>query len=672
MLLAVLIAAGLIGLDIAYGRAGLAQWPFHFNIVAYVVVGALIIIRRPQNRIGRLCLAIGWLSIAAQGVPALERYFSANPAPPPGLLPLIARLSLSLAQGMAMLMFIYLPLLFPDGRFLTGRWRRFGQWYAMLVALPICLALIKPGPMLDWANSGAFTYENPLGVRWTWLENVSAETLFFAWSVPTLLATFAAIGSLVLRWRRSGGDTRQQIKWVVYFLSSVVALYMLYELLGQLVVRALFETPLSDMFAAVAFLGFPLVIGLAVFKYRLYDIDVIINRTLVYGGLTALITAVYVLVVVGMGALFQSRDDLLLALLATGLIAVLFQPLRDRLQRAANRLMFGERDDPYAVLSQLSQQLQGTAVPAETLQTVVETIAKTLKLSYVAIELLEQGEEIGRASVGEAVGGPVELPLRYQNEAVGRLLVSPRSPGERFTAKERQLLADIAGQAGAVASATRLMLALQRSREGLVLAREEERRRIRRDLHDELGPTLAGQTLKLDTLLELLADDPQAATEQVRALKTQNQHIVADIRRLVYELRPPTLDELGLLGALQVHVAQLDENGVLDISIKAVPEPLPALPAAIEVAAYRIALEAVTNVIRHAAASQCRVELATNRTHLALLICDDGVGLSPDFQAGVGLASMRQRAEELGGRCNVSGAPSGGTVLQVHLPLPEE
>jgi signal transduction histidine kinase len=314
--------------------------------------------------------------------------------------------------------------------------------------------------------------------------------------------------------------------------------------------------------------------------------------------------------------------------------------------------MFGQRDDPYAVLSHLSQQLQTTAVPAETLTSIVETIAATLKLPYVAIELVEQEAQIGQAAVGEPLGETVELPLRYQKETVGRLIVSPRALGEKFTAKEQQLLADIAAQTGPVASATRLTLALQRSRERLVLAREEERRRIRRDLHDGLGPTMASQTLKMDTVLDLLAeDDVQTAGQHVRQLKSQTQQMVADIRRLVYELRPPALDELGLLEALRAHVAQMSgANGRLRISIEASPEPLPALPAAIEVAAYRIALEGVTNVIRHAQARDCRVRFVVTEaeppSRLVLTVTDDGLGLPAKFQSGVGLTSMRERAEE--------------------------
>jgi signal transduction histidine kinase len=277
--------------------------------------------------------------------------------------------------------------------------------------------------------------------------------------------------------------------------------------------------------------------------------------------------------------------------------------------------------------------------------------------------------------VGEPLGETVELPLRYQKETVGRLIVSPRAPGEKFTAKEQQLLADIAGQIGPVASATRLTLALQRSRERLVLAREEERRRIRRDLHDGFGPTLASQTLKLDTVLEQLAEhDIQSAERHVAQLKSQTQEMVADIRRLVYELRPPALDELGLLEALRAHMAQVSgASGRLHISIEASPEPLPALPAAIEVAAYRIALEGVTNVIRHAEARECQVRFvvaeAEQPPQLIITVADDGRGLPATFHPGVGLTSMRERAAELGGTYAMSVPGQAGTLITAVLPF---
>ncbi|MDX1524516.1 MAG: histidine kinase, partial [Anaerolineae bacterium] len=459
--------------------------------------------------------------------------------------------------------------------------------------------------------------------------------------------------------KQANSVERQQTKWIIFGVVILALTIILWVPIfgGILSIPGGRPRLLANVsgwtFIQLGGYFLPVAITIAILRYRLWNIDLIINRTLVYGGLTLAVVLIYTLTVGGLGLLFQTSGNFVISLLATALIAIAFQPARERLQRGVNRLMFGQRDDPYAVLSHLSQQLQTTAVPTETLNSIVETIAATLKLPYAAIELVEQTEQIGQAVVGEPVAELVELPLRYQKETVGRLLVSPRALGEKFTAQEEKLLADIAAQTGPVASATRLTLALQRSREKLVLAREEERRRIRRDLHDGLGPTLAGQTLKFDTVLDLLADDPQTARQQVKQLKSQTQQMVADIRRLVYELRPPALDELGLLEALRAHVAQMEgSNGRLRISIEAAPEPLPALPAALEVAAYRIALEGVTNVIRHAQARECRLRFVVNEVeppNLTVTITDDGLGLPAKFQSGVGLISMRERAEELGG-----------------------
>jgi signal transduction histidine kinase len=361
----------------------------------------------------------------------------------------------------------------------------------------VAIAQIAKGLLPDFSQDNGFgtfySLANPFGLSQlpAWWYSLFRSTSVLAVSFLAL----AGITSMILRLKRAQGDERQQMKWLAYFLATAVVVPLfVFELPGAMLYPQIFETIWYDLILLVVFLGFPLTIGIAIFKYRLYAIDLIINRTLVYGGLTLVVVSIYVFTVGLLSQLFQTSSSLAISLIATGLIAVAFHPVRERFQRGVNRLMFGERDDPYAVLSHLSQRLQNTAVPAETLSSIVETIAATLKLPYVAIELVEQEEEIGRASVGDPIGDPVELPLRYQNETVGRLVVSPRSPGESFTAEERQLLADIAGQTGAVASATRLMLALQRSRETLVLAREEERRLIRRDLHDGLGPTRASQT----------------------------------------------------------------------------------------------------------------------------------------------------------------------------------
>jgi signal transduction histidine kinase len=365
-------------------------------------------------------------------------------------------------------------------------------------------------------------------------------------------------------------------------------------------------------------------------------------------------------------------------------VAVVFQPLRGRLQRGVNRLMYGERDDPYAVISRLGKRLEAAIEPEAALETVVETIAQALKLPYVAILLAEEGQFRTAAAYGSPAGEPEALPLVYQREEVGRLVLSPRAPGETFSDADRALLEDLARQAEVAVHAVRLTTDLQRSREQLVAGREEERRRLRRDLHDGLGPTLASLALRLDAARKLVRRKPGDAEELLSRLKDQTQDTVGDVRRLVYGLRPPALDDLGPLAAVRQQAAghgfvahdgsppdEAIEKGRVVFALEASEDLLP-LPAAVEVAAYRIIQEAMTNVARHAHARTCRVRLSVDQTGgvLELETTDDGVGMPEDRRAGVGLSSMRERAEELGGTLVVEPGPKGGTRVLARLPVP--
>lgn len=402
-------------------------------------------------------------------------------------------------------------------------------------------------------------------------------------------------------------------------------------------------------------------------RYRLFDIHLLINRTLVYGALTAIIIGIYALVVGLLGLLFeQETRNLGLSLLATGLIAVLVQPLRIRLQQGVNRLMYGERDDPYAVVARLGQRLKGAFAPEEVLPAIVETVAQALKLPYAAISLKQGDEFVTAAAYGSPPHAPAMLPLIYQGEIIGQLFVAPRAPGEPFSPADWRLLQDITHQAGVAAYGVRLTAELQYSREQLVTAREEERRRLQRDLHDGLGPALAGLMLKLDAAHNQLRHNPAVAENLLLELKAQTQAIILDIRRLVYDLRPPVLDQLGLIQAIRERAAAYERAGDLQVIIKT-PERLPPLPAAVEVAAYRIVQEALTNVALHAQAQSCTIRLLLDDM-LKVEIIDDGCGLPADCHTGVGLTSMRERAAELGGSCIIE-TISGRTRVMARLPL---
>jgi signal transduction histidine kinase len=505
----------------------------------------------------------------------------------------------------------------------------------------------------------------PRWTRWVFLFSLLAAFSFLAspeWlailGVVGLPQFFLAMYAQVYRYRRVSSDAeRQQTKWVVFGVLMQGVIFVI----GLLIYKKMVP-PLINII--------PLVLAIAILRSRLWDIDLIINRTLVYGALTAGIVALYVLLVGALSLLSQTTGNLLISLLATGLIAFLFQPLRERLQRGVNRLVYGERDDPYAVLSRLGQRLEAAYAPESVLPTIVETLAQTLKLPYVAIALNQGGEFKIAAEFGHSKNESISLPFIHQGEPIGELILAPRTPGEHFTISERQLLDDLARQTGVAAHAVRLTADLQRSRERLVAAREEERRRLRRDLHDGLGPQLASLALKLEAARNRMADDPQAAA-LLTDLSTRTQDAVTDIRRLVYALRPPTLDELGLVMALREGTMQYNQPGAngLNITFDA-PENLPPLPAAVEVAVYRIAQEALTNVIRHAEAHTCcvRVRVDDSAGLLCLEVQDDGKGLPIKRRAGVGLNSMRERAEELGGSFMITSGSTGGTLLTAHLP----
>lgn len=520
-------------------------------------------------------------------------------------------------------------------------------------------------------------------------------TLFVGWfspgsslAKPSQIAGFAVMcgfgaGVLALgyRYRRvSGAVQRRQIRWVV-FGTAVAAAVQIGLMLADSIFPALTHPGVPALVWSMTFytgvaLGYllvPITISIAILRYRLWDIDAVISRTLVYGALTAVVGGLYVLIVGGLGSLLHGRGGLPISLAATGLVAVLFAPLRARLQRGVNRLMYGERDDPYVVLSRLGQRLEATLAPDAVLPTIVQTVKEALRIPFAAIEIRRVDELVLVASAGQPVGEAARLPLAYRGELVGELLLGARAGEQSFGAADRRLLEDLARQIGVAVHALRLRdealgLAadLQRSREGLVTAREEERRRLRRDLHDGLGPQLASLTMKAEAARDLLPTDPATTDALLADIIEQTQTSVADIRRLVYGLRPPALDDLGLLAALRAHAAQYN-HGTLQVTIVA-PEHLPPLPAAVEVAAYRIVQEALANVARHSKARNCSVHIRVDEDRLSLEVTDDGRGIPEGRKAGVGLTSMRERAAELGGELCIERLSTGGTHVCAHLP----
>ena len=613
--------------------------------LGFAVVGALIVSRRTDQVLGWIYLGCATAMATTLFVLEYAEFgLVTRPEGVPGALVAAWVSAWVWALGFAPLFTVGL-LLFPDSRLPSRNWLPAAGLSVLAV---LCLALppaLAPGPL---ANHAVAT--NPLGIEWA---DPVLGVLARAGFPLMLVGLVAGVAALVVRWVRApaAGVLRRQIALLLVPAAGVCV-----ALLSELLMDEGASWPAAFV-VMVAMSSVPVAIGVAILRHHLYDIDVVLNRSLVYVGLTLGVIALYATTLWLLGHQLGSGTT---GVVATGVVAALVLPLRTALQHLVDRTMYGDRGDPYAALSRLTTRLQGAAAPGESLAAVAEAIAASLRLPYVAVETSDGL----LASAGHPNGTkPVEWPLTHQGAHVGRLLVEGRDR-RQLSARDQVLLADLARPAGAAVHAAGLADALRASRRGLVQAREEERRRLRRDLHDGLGPTLAGVGLGLDVAAELIDRDPVQARLLLTDLKREATGAVDDIRRLVYDLRPPSLDELGLVAALQQQTERVSvRTPGLEVLVDA-PHSLPRLSAATEVAAYRIAMEAVSNTVRHGHATHCEVQLRADAGLLRLEVTDDGVGIAEGTRPGVGIAAMRERAAEIGGECRVDmcGPPGSRTV----------
>ncbi|MFD1957391.1 sensor histidine kinase [Paenibacillus thailandensis] len=491
-------------------------------------------------------------------------------------------------------------------------------------------------------------------------------------------------------------EEKQQTKWVVFGLSLSITGLLAVSAAPLLYDRHFYETASPEAMLALdvavllVMLPIPVTLGISMLRKRLWDIDPIVNRTLLYGCLSAAVVATYSLTVWYLSYLFRSDPGMISSLIGAGIVAVVFAPLKEKLQRGVNRLVYGVQTDPFSVLEKLGNRLKEPSSPEAVLDLVVRTVKDSLRLPYAAIHVTHQGEAQRMASAGFEAGGKVsQLPLVAGGQELGSLLVCTRGPEESFSDADWKLLNILARQAGVVVQGVkqamdiRMLLGdLQEMREQLIFAREEERRSIRKNLHDDIAPRLAAMRLTSDLVVDWIRKDPNKAIDIMNKFKQDIGETVNEIRGIVYDLRPQALDELGLSGAIGQRVEQLLQlQRVKDIAAAEplrveldLPEQLPPLPAAVEVGAYRIVTEAMLNVVKHARASFClvRIVLMEGDGMMKIDIVDNGVGLgaSPAQQeGGLGLFSLRERAEELGGRCTIESAEAGGTHVSAALPL---
>ncbi|MEV1244471.1 histidine kinase [Nonomuraea sp. NPDC049750] len=642
----VVLAAGLFGIAVAEvavavigsavaGMTWIEAWD-HFVVtnaamgLSFPIGGVLVAWHRPRNPVGWLLLAagIGHATTAAI-VPLAEA--GVRDGWPGGLIrTLVTVASWAWPWSIGLCLPLILQL-FPDGRPVFRRL----MWATVVTSPLFALEMgTSPDPVVD-------------GIPGYLIIHADLDPLWTAVEVRGLAAMAVGLVALVVRYQRGDEQRRRQLLWLMQAVLLVLIVLVPWGVLQNAPVYVLLAIPLI-----------PAAMTVAILRHQLLDIRLVLSRTVLYALLTAAVVASYVGLVALLDNVMRREAGLGSSAAVTVLIAVGFNPVRVRLQRIVDRIVYGDRADPVRAVSRVGARLD-TGLPG-----VLEAVREALRLPFAALRT--DDTEVA------ACGAPPELlhtiPLTYGGVRVGEVVIGLRAGEKRLGGPDRAVLELLAAPLSVAVHAVALSEQLQRSREALVAAREEERRRLRRDLHDGLGPVLTGVTFKADAAGNLLATDPSSARALLTELRTETAQAIDDIRRLVYDLRPPALDDLGLAGAIRQRAAQLERPG---LTVRVEATGLPALPAAVEAAAYRIAVEALTNAVRHSSAGRVRIRIHADghpaAHYLHVEVADDGSG-SGAWPPGVGMRSMRERAAELGGTCIAGPEPTGGRVTAT-LPL---
>jgi signal transduction histidine kinase len=654
------------------GEDRIGDLGFTLLTATFGVAGVAILRRQPQNRVGWILLSIGAAWAAGN---AFENY---------GSLALSRRLpgaaaSLSISAGWwvppIMLMGTVLLLRFPDGRLTGERWRLVERIAVVSATAMYLLILIAPGTLAD---SGYPNIVNPFGIRpLAWFtENATAIVVI----LPLVIVASAV--NLVQRFRRSSGIERLQLKWLVAAGAVVASIYLVamvvstpYPWLGT-------DTPgwvYAIQLAALCSFGLiPLALGVAVLRYRLYEIDVVINKALVYGSLAAFITVAYVGIVVGIGHVLGRTRDVALSVVATAVVAVAFAPVKERMQRLANRLVYGRRAAPYDVLAHLSSRITGAFETDDVLPRLARLLVDGTGAAHVEI-WLRVGDRIRRTSdwphgdggvrelalvrgeLPEIAGASYVAAVRDEGELFGAIAVR-KTPGDPVTPPEQALTEDVARQAALLLRNVRLIEELRASRERIVAAQDDERRRLERDIHDGAQQQLV--TLSLATRLaqsELGPDAPTALSDLLERAIDESKQALAELRELARGIHPRILTERGLPAAIR----SLAERSPVPVTVDTETED--RLPEAVEATAYFAVSEALQNVAKYANASAVVVTAERQNGSLVVRVSDDGVG-GADPSKGSGLRGLLDRIDAVGGRLEVDSPPGEGTCLTVALP----
>ncbi|HEX6262586.1 MAG TPA: histidine kinase [Actinomycetota bacterium] len=666
-LAAVAVALSVVGIALAV--AGRRDVGFNLavllvGVAPFMSVGALVASRFPRNPIGWIFCAVGLLQAlqVASYEYAVEAVIERDGALPlGGLAAWISALAWMPSLG---LLTTYLFLLFPDGHPPSPRWRWVGWTGGIGLGAVVVAAMVGNAT----GTPRALLSEEPLEYP------PLVGALLLLGFVTVLVASVASVASLVVRYRRSRGDEREQLKWVAFAATfALVAIAVQFVPVGW-----------PDWFQLLVGLGFlavPVASGVAILKHRLYDIDVVINKTVVYGALAAFVTVVYVGIVAGIGSLVGSGGNAFLTIVATAIIALLFQPARVRARHFANRLVYGKRATPYEVLSRLAQGMGSQYSADDALPSLARVLGEGTGAARAEVwlrvgsdlrpaaswpddvEPRQRSIALADGDLPPIVGADLTLPVKHEGEVLGALAISmPR--GETVTPDTERLLADVASQAGLLLRNVRLIEELRASRQRLVAAQDEERRRLERNIHDGAQQQLVALSVKVRLAESLARKDPDKATELMAEVRAETQQALDDLRDLARGVYPPLLADKGLAAALEAQARKVP------FPVRVEPNGIGRYPPEAEANAYFCVLEALQNAAKYAAASAAVVRLFEDAGHLQFVVSDDGTGFDPDVvPRGSGLQNMADRLEALGGRLEIASSSGRGTTVTGRIPV---
>ncbi len=657
VLVAVAGLAAAVALDLrtdAAGRAAAAGelgWTTGISGVLLLLAAAVVLQHLPGHPVGRVVAAVGlvWMADGVLAAWANLGYGTSLPGTDLAYW-FVWRFGAVLLSGMVTVL-----LLYPTGRLLPGRARPVAvAVLAAAYALPVALVLAPDSVVLR--DAAPLARSDQLAIP---LPEPVASSLLVAAQLLTFGALVAAVVLLWVRHRGADAVGRTQLRWLLWAGIMVVLLVVLGLGLG---VGGVLTTVVLNL--AVATLAASVTVGLV--RPDLGDVDALVAWTLTTAGVAGIVVAVDVALIAALDRVLAERlDQREVTLLVLVVAVVVYGPLRSWLGHGVRRLLFGRRSDRYDAVSSLAARLEASDSLTEQLPALVGAVASTFKVPFVRVEVVAPGGTLLSAVHGREPSEVHSVDIAYDGERVGRLVLPVLGVRSMLSRRDQGLLVDLVRQAAIAIRAGLLAAELQDSRERLVLGREDDRRRMRRDLHDGLGPALGGVALRLDAAGNAVESDPARARDLVRLARTEVADALDDVRRLVHDLRPPALDDLGLEASLRQHAQRLQP----EVAVEVHADGLDGLPAAVEVAAYRIVGEALANVVRHARATTARVALDRSASGLTVRVSDDGCGIDTGVVAGVGLLSMRERAEELGGHCEVTCPDGGGTTVTAWLPF---